>query len=582
MTNLIDRRDTVTQAPPAASGAGRRGIRMIRRNKFLLLLFGIMGILVVAPLGMLLIGAFTDAPPRPGEPLGGFQLDSFAVLFTERGLNAIRNSLIVGLCAGAMAVTIGAALAWLAARTDVPFRGLAQAAGIIPLFISGFVGAMAWGLLASPRTGFINLFLQSLGLNLTLDVYSLPGIIFVMGLYYSPYAFVLIYGALSLMNPELEEAAALHGANPRRVVSRVTLPLVRPAILMAGILTFTLIIEDFPIPSILSGGSGSEPLASFVYTLMSEAPAKLGQASAVGVTLILVVGALVGTQRLLGRGKSYQTVTGKGFKPSVMKLGAWRWPAFALVALYLVTAVVLPVLALIKTAFSGTTHISSFADIFDPDSFDGATFIDTITGSKFLTGLGNSLVAGVAAAIIGVILYFVLAHFINRRGGVVGGALQVVAMLPVAVPALVLGIALLWTWAPLPVPVYGTLAVLVIAYIVRFMPQGYGGILTSMQQVSPELEEAARMSGASVIRAATYVTLPLLKTSIFSSGLILLILSLRELSASIFLYTTKTRVLSTVVFEEWENGQWDRVAAISLAYSAVLLVLTILGRRWLK
>lgn len=497
-------------------------------------------------------------------------------------MRATQNSLIVGVCAGALALTIGGGLAWLAARTDMPFRGLAQAAGIMPLFISGFVGAMAWSILASPQAGLINLLLESIGIGFTVNVYSLPGVIFVMALYYSPYAFVFLYGALSLMNPELEEAAAIHGANPWRVVARVTLPMVRPAILAAGILTFTLIIEDFPIPSILSGGSGNETLASYVYALMSEAPARLGEASAVGFTLIVVVALLVGAQRMLVRGKSYQTVTGKGFKPSVMKLGAWRWPAFGLVAFYLFLAVVLPILALIKTAFSKSIYTKSFGDVFDPSSFSAETFLKTIQGSKFLLGSTNSLIAGGSAAVIGVVLYFVLAHFINRRGGAPGGLLQIVAVLPVAIPALVLGIALMWTWAPMQVPVYGTLAILVIAYVVRFMPQGHGGILTSMQQISPELEEAARMSGANSVRATAYVTFPLLRTSIISSGLLIFILSLRELSASIFLYTTDTRVLSVVVFEEWENGAWDRVASISLAYSAVLLVLTLVGRRWMK
>ncbi|MGX7722885.1 ABC transporter permease [Rhodococcus sp. 5G237] len=582
MTDLLERTPPPVPIDEIPESRWNRPLQFLRRNTTLIALSVILFVLVIVPLVMLIVGAFTDAPPRPGEGMGSFQLDNFSALFQERGLRAAQNSLIVSLCAGALALCIGGGLAWLAARTDMPFRGLAQAAGIVPLFISGFVGAMAWSILASPQAGLINLMLSSLGIGVTLNVYSLPGVIFVMSLYYSPYAFVFMYGSMSLMNPELEEAAAIHGAKPWQVVTRVTLPMVRPAILAAGILTFTLIIEDFPIPSILSGGTGNETLASYVYALMSEAPARLGEASAVGFTLILVVALLVTAQRMLVRGKSYQTVTGKGFKPSVMKLGKFRWPAFALVVLYLFLAVVLPMLALLKTAFSKSIYVKSFGDVFDSSKYSTETFVKTIQGTKFILGSTNSLIAGASAAVIGVVLYFVLAHYINRRGGTAGGILQIVAVLPVAVPALVLGIALMWTWAPMQVPVYGTLAILVIAYIVRFMPQGHGGILTSMQQISPELEEAARMSGAGAMRATSYVTFPLLRTSIFSGGLMVFILSLRELSASIFLYTTDTRVLSVVVFEEWENGAWDRVASIGLAYSAVLLVLTLVGRRWMK
>jgi len=547
-----------------------------------LILFALIILLVVVPMAVLFVASFTDSPPRPGDPIGNFTLANYAAIFSERGLTAALNSFIIGIGAGALAMVLGTAMAWLAARSDVPGRGIVQIAGIVPLFISAFVGAMAWSLIASPKSGYINLLFESLGWDFTLNVYSIPGIIFVQALYYSPYAFVFVYGALRLMNPEMEEAALIHGAKQFQVVRIITLPLIRPALLAAGVLTFGLILEDFPIPTILGAGGGIETLPTYVYSLMTVAPAKMNEASAVGMTLLVIVVAVIMFQRFLGRNRSYTTVSGKGFKPSTVKLGRWRWPAFAFVALYLITAVILPILALAKAAFSGALYLKTFADIFDPASFSVRSFFETIGSRGFLDALRNSFTAGIAAALIGVVLYVALAYFVQRTGLRGRRVLDQLAMAPIAIPALVMGLAFFWTWSVIPLPIYGTLAILVLAYIMRLIPQGYGGIAGSMQQIDPDLEAAAKVSGAGNLRALTYVTLPLLRTSIISAGLMVLILSIRELSSSIFLFTSKTRVLSVLVFGQWENGQWDKVAAMSLAYSAILLVITIIGSRWLR
>lgn len=555
--------------------------RVGRRLPFPILL-GIMVILVVVPMIVLLLTSLTDSPPRPGDPIGNFTFANFSAIFSERGMSAALNSFVISLSAGTLAMIIGTGLAWLAARSDVPGRGLVSVAGIIPLFISAFVGAMAWSLIASPQAGYVNLLFDSLGWDFAFNVYSLPGIIFVQALYYSPYAFVFVFGALRLMNPELEEAALVHGASQRDVLTKVTLPMIRPALGGAAILTFALILEDFPIPVILGAGSGIQTLPTYVYSLMTQAPANVNQASAVGVTLLIILVAVIAFQRMLLKKRSYTTVSGKGFRPGIVKLEKWRWTAFAAVMLYLVLAVVLPILALIKAAFSGARYIENFSEIFDPASFSTAAFFDSVTSRVFLDGLRNSFTAGILAAVIGLVLYVALAYFVGRTNIRGRRILEQLATAPIAIPALVMGLAFFWTWSLVPLPIYGTLAILVLAYIVRFTPQGYGGISTSLQQIDGDLEAAARVSGASTLRALTYVTLPLLRTSLISTGLMVLILSVRELASSIFLFTSNTRVLSVVVFGQWENGQWERVASMSLAYSAVLLVITIIGAKWLK
>lgn len=589
MSTLQTRRGMETSTPDATAPistqpypdrAGLAG-RLGKRIPYLVLLL-VMIVLIVVPIVVLLVTAITDSPPRPGDPLGAFTLDNFSAIFTERGLNAALNSLVISVSAGALAMLVGTAMAWLAARTNVPGRGIVQVAGIIPLFISAFVGAMAWSLIASPQSGYVNLLFQTLGWDFTLNVYTLPGIIFVQTLYYSPYAFVFVYGALRLMNPELEEAALVHGGKQRQVLMNVTLPIVRPALIAAGILTFALILEDFPIPVILGAGSGIQTLPSYVYSLMTNAPANVNQASAVGITLLVILVVVIALQRVFLRRRSYTTVTGKGFKPSVVELGKWRWVAFAGVMLYLVLAVLLPILALVKAAFSGARYLDDFWQIFDPTSFDTADFFDAITSKQFTEGFVNSFTAGITAAVVGLVIYLALAYVVTRTNLRGRFLLEMLATAPIAIPALVMGLAFFWTWSLVPLPIYGTLAVLVLAYIARFTPQGYGGIASSLQQIDGDLEAAARVSGASTLRALAWVTLPLLRTSIISAGLMILILSIRELASSIFLFTSKTRVLSVVVFGQWENGDWGRVASMSLAYSAILLVITIVGAKWLK
>jgi iron(III) transport system permease protein len=384
------------------------------------------------------------------------------------------------------------------------------------------------------------------------------------------------------MNPELEEAARVHGASQWRVVTNVTLPIIRPAILGASVLTFALIIEDFPIPVILGAGSGIQTLPSYVFTLMSVAPAQANQASAVGITLLAVLVVIIVFQRMLLKGRAYTTVSGKGFKPSIIHLGAWRWPALLFVMLYLCLAVVLPILALASAAFGGARYLATFGDIFDTSKYSIEPFIDAVTSKPFVEGVQNSFLAGGIATVVGLVLYVMLAYFILRTKLPGRRILEQLTTAPVAIPALVMGLAFFWTWSSVPLPIYGTLTILVLAYIVRFIPQGYGGIAGSLRQIDPDLEAAAEVSGAGKLRAMTYVTVPLLRTSIISAGLMVLILSVRELASSIFIFTSKTRVLSVVVFGQWENGQWDRVASMSLAYSAILLVITILGAKWLK
>ncbi|MGH2604202.1 MAG: ABC transporter permease, partial [Dehalococcoidia bacterium] len=391
-------------------------------------------------------------------------------------------------------------------------------------------------------------------------------------MYYAPYAYLFVASALALMNPELEEAAEVHGGTITRVMRLVTFPLVLPATLGAFILTFVLIIENFPVVQVLGSPGGVETMPAYIFRLMISAPSRPNEASAAGLLLMLIMVTLVTVQaRLLAR-REYVTVTGKGFRPRRIKLGRWRWAGFAFALTYLVVAVGVPFFALAQAALRRSQFISGIGDFVDLSAFSFRSITSLIDYPPFSLGLRNTLIVGALTAVFGGALHLLTAYTVYRTNAPGRKVLEYVAMLPVTVPALVIGLGFLWTWLNVPIPLYGTLLILVLAYTARFMPQGYRGISATILQVHKDLEESAQVSGASRARAAVNVVVPLIRSGIFSTMLLLFILSMRELSASIFLFTSDTRVLPIVLYDQWTSGSYSRMAAISLLYSALLCV----------
>jgi iron(III) transport system permease protein len=252
------------------------------------------------------------------------------------------------------------------------------------------------------------------------------------------------------------------------------------------------------------------------------------------------------------------------------------------VVAYALLAIAAPTFALIEGAFRSDMYIPSFGALFAPSGLSIAPFVDALTSVDVASGALNSVLAGLGAAIGGGALAFVIAYVVNRTRLPGRAALEYVAMLPVAIPALVLGIGILWTWVAAPVPVYGTLVILSIGYVSRFLPQGYRAIASSIAQIHDDLESAAKVAGAPRSLVIRRITLPLVRGSVVSSVFVLLVLSIRELTASLFLYTTGTRTLAIVIYEKYETGSWSAVAAISLLFTAALALLTVAGRRWLQ
>lgn len=528
----------------------------------------------------IVMGAFTDNAERESLfDFGNFTLDNFGVFGSATARSALMSSAAVGIGASVVALAIGCLLAFLAARTDVPGRKLVYGIGIAPLFLPALVGALAWALLAGPATGYLNLALNAIGLPNLINIYSFAGMIFVLGLYYAPYPFLMVHSALSLMNPDLEDAASLHGAKLSQMLRKITFPLVMPAVIGSGILVFALTVENFPVAQVIGVPGGVDTLPTLIYRLMNASPARSNDAAAVAVVLTVLLVVVIAVQQKAMNRKDFTTVTGKGVRARLVPLRGWRVPAATFAWLYFALAVLLPVTALILAALQTSPYVANVGQLLRPGALSLWGMGETLQSNEFHQVVINSVIVGVATAAIGTALCFALAYTRYRTKAPGRKLLEYIAMLPLAVPAIVLGLGLLWTWLALPIPIYGTLAVLVIAFVAVFIPQGYRGVSASIVQLDKDLEDSAVMLGARRHRAITFVTAPLLRVGLSSTFLLLMMLSMRELTAALFLFTSDTRLLSIAIFDAYDNGSFQSAAELSLLYCVVIAVLAVLARR---
>ncbi len=567
---------TTTAVPPTKRQTAPRRARW---SVGTVVQLGLLVLIVVLPCLFVVFSALSATAPRPGELVPDLTLDNFGVLATGSVLKGMGNSAIIGGGATVVAMVVGCGLAFLSARTDVPGRSFIYLAGVAPMFLPALVGALAWALLGSPASGLLNVVLRAVGLPGFVDVYGFGGLIFVLGLYYAPYPFLLVHSALSLMDPNLEDAARLHGASMRRVLTTTTFPLVVPAVTGSAVLVFALTVENFAVAQVLGVPARIDTLPTVIYRLMNAAPARAGEAAVIAMVLTVILMIAVALQRNATARRSFTTVSGKGRRPGVVRLGRWRVPAAAGAAVYFLLAVALPLGALGISALRTSPYLSDLAQLGDENALSLYPLWQTATSADFLSPLLNSLVVGLLAAGIGTLLCFALAYTAHRTTHRGRALLEYLAMLPLAVPAIVLGLGLLWTWLTLPVPVYGTLAVLVIACIAVFLPQGYRGVSASILALDRDLEDSAVMLGARRARAVLAVTAPLLRVGLSSTFLLLLMLAMRELTAVLFLFTTDTRLLSIAIFDAYDNGSLQAAAEISLLYTVVIGFLAVVARR---
>jgi iron(III) transport system permease protein len=477
-----------------------------------------------------------------------------------------------------LAFLLGTLLAWMNERTNTPFKGLFFALSLIPLVIPGILFTVAWILLGSPKIGLINLALQKLfGTEAVfVNVYSLWGMVWVDALHYSPMAFLLMTAAFRAMDPALEESAVMSGASLWQVVSRVTLPLVWPAIFATLLILFVRAIESFEVPALLGLPVGIQVFTSAIYQAVHRYPSQVGLASAYAVTLLLITTIGVYWQsRLSSRGSKYATMTGKGFRPRQIDLGGWRYVAVAVFLLYFLLIVVLPFAVLLWSSFQKFYSVPSMEAIqrmtLDP--------YRTILGYPSLwRSVWNSLLLALGSATLIMLVTSVICWIVVKTRLPGRWLLDNVASLPMVFPGIVLGLSIMILYLYLPIGVYGTIWIMLIAYVTRFMPYGLRYNTTSMLQIHKELEESAAMSGASWATTFRRIILPLLKPGLVAGWIYIMIVSIRELSSSILLYSPGNEVLSILIWELWENGQYVELSALGVMFIIALFILVMIAQ----
>jgi iron(III) transport system permease protein len=528
-------------------------------------------VLVVAPLAILVAAAF-----RAPE---GFGLGNFVAAFGRPIYREpVLNSFLYASAVGALSVVLGAPLAWLVARTDLPGKGLIGALTVAAFVTPSFLGATAWVILAGPNAGLINVLYRAFtgGDAPLVNIFSMPGLVFVTSLYTFPVVFILTAGALTATPPDLEDAARIAGAGPAAVVRDVTLPLARPAIVGGFILAFLETIVLFGAPAMLALPARFHVMTTQLWTFFHYPP-KVEVAAAYAMPLLLVAAGLLWVQRrLLGR-RSYTTVGGRAAAPRPVPLGRWRWVAFGGCALLLACAIVLPYLALLRAALAKAWGLGWSWQNLTLRNFGFVLFEYDPTRSA----IANTLVLAVITASLATLLTAGIAYIAHRR--LLRGARFVafLATAPLAVPGIVLSIGLFTAYSRPPLLLYGTIWIIFVAYLTKYLPVAYTACHAAMATVHPDLEDAARILGANRLVAVKDVTVPLLGAGLVSAWLLVFLPSLRELSSSILLFTARSRVVSVVIYTLYEEGLWEAVSSLGVLLLLMTLVVVALGYRFL-
>jgi iron(III) transport system permease protein len=533
--------------------------------------------LSLVPLTFLLWQSFLT--PQTATVPARYTLDNFrTAYFSTETLRLFLNSVEFAIGAAALSLCLGTALAWMNERTNTPFKKLFFGLSIIPLVIPSILFAVSWIMLASPKIGIINGTLQGLFSTDTVfvDIYTMTGMVWVDGLHYSPMAFLLMTAAFRSMDPALEESALMSGASVLQVARHITLRLAWPA--AAGSLLILLVraVESFEVPALLGLPVGIQVYTSSIYLAIHQYPSQVGLASAYAVTLLMITSVGIYLQsRLSGQGARFATVTGKGFRPRTIDLGGWRYVTAGFFILYFVVIVLLPFLVLVWSSLQRFYSAPSWAAL---HRITFASYRTVLDYPGFAGIVRNSLFLAFSTATLIMLLTAVISWIVVRTKLPGRWLLDNLASLPLVFPGLVLGLSIMICYLYIDIGVYGTIWIMLIAYVTRFMPYGMRYNSTSMMQIHKELEESAATSGASWGMTFRRVILPLLKPGLLAGWIYVLIVSIRELSSSILLYSPGTEVVSVMIWELWQNGQYVELSALGVMLIILLFCLVMLAQ----
>lgn len=534
------------------------------------------------PVLMLLFGSLRTSPI--GEPGGAFTIQNYARAYLDvEFYRLFWNSLRFAIGTSLLSFTIGTYLAWLSERTNTPFKRIFIVMSLIPFLIPGILETIAWIFLLSPRIGLVNRALMTvLGLeSAPFNIYSMGGMIWVEGLSFYPIVFLLMSAAFRSMDPTLEEASMAAGSNTWTTLRRVTLPIMRPAMLSVLLIIFIRAIEAFEVPALIGIPAKITVFTSKIFLAVNQFPPNFGLAGTYAVSvMILSVGGILIYQRATRRGERYATITGKGYRAGTLDLGPWRFVTFASAVLIFFVAVILPLSVLIWSSFIPYYGIPS-RELMEKLTLENYRYILNYPAARL--AFSNSFILSVGTATLTMLLTSVIA-WITVRTRIRGrGILESLTFLPITIPGIVLGVSLIWVYLTLPkflpfLNIYGTLWILLVAYVTKYMPYGIRAASGTMIQINKELEEASNVCGASWFRTFWRVIIPLLMPGFMAGWIYISVVSLRELSTSILLFSYNSTVLSIMAFDLWEGGQYTYVSALGILMVLLMIALVSVAR----
>jgi iron(III) transport system permease protein len=552
--------------------AARAPLRIDSSPVILVAFAAILCVLVVLPLSWIAYYGVTDRS-------GAFTLDNFRLLATDPiFVDPLITTLIVAISASFLCCVVAAPMGWLVARSDLPLRETIRALVTASFVTPPFLGAIAWELLAAPNSGLLNQLYRLLSGapadEHLLNIYSLPGLIFVLACYTFPYVFVLVANALERIPGDLEDASAILGGSTWHTARRVTIPLALPALIAGALIAFLQAMTLFGSPAILALPAGFHTMTTKIWSLF-QYPPKPELAAAASLPLLLLTVVLLRAEHLILGRRGYSVLGGRPGDTRLVRLGAGKWPALALCLLVLLNPVFLPYGALLNAAFSPVATQLLSLHSFTLHNIEFVFFELSTTQ----LALKNTFLLGVLAATVGTLFAVVIAYLTTRQAIAGHRVLGFLATAPVAIPGIVLGVGLFLAYTRPPFILYGTLWILLIAFVTISLPAAYQQLQSAIRTVHPELEDASRILGATRLQALRYVTAPLLRTGLIATWCFIFVGVIRELSAAIMLFTSETKVVSVLIFDLNESGDLGAIAVLGLMMLAITFAVVVLVNR---
>jgi iron(III) transport system permease protein len=552
-----------------------------RRPNFVLIVCVAIGIwLVLVPVAALLLTAFTE---DTGLGFGAWTLQNFVDAYADsRILRLIGNSVIYAAGTAALTFVIGGLVAWAVERTDAPGGTLFHNLALLSFAIPGLLMAMAWIFVLSPNIGWVNAALKAaFGLrNAPLNIYSMAGMIWALSSHYFPLAYLALGPALRALDVRMEEAGLVSGGRYWQVLPKITLPLLRPAILSGLLLLFIMGLSSYEVPRVIGRPARIDVFTTQIQQATIATPPEFGVASALSLTLLVVcLVAVYFYRRATRNAEAFATITGKGYMPTRIELGRWRWPVSLSIGGVFLLALGLPLFTLAWQSF-----FSNLSQPFmgSPPPATLANYQYILRYPIFLDAVRTSVVVSAMAATVVVALTLVMAWMARRSASRFAWLLDALASAPIAIPSVIVGASILFTYLVVPIGVYDTIWILLIAYVTLCLPYGMRFASSGITQIHRELEEVAEVSGARTAQVLARVLLPLLLPFLLAAWIYVFVLSVRELGASIFLVGPGTAVLGTISLTMWEEGgSYGAVAALGVIQILPLLVI-VAALRWLE